>query len=117
MKKRSLPVCMMAVLLLGIVFVMGGCAKNEKENNTLTVTVQEVLENSLIVEVSDEYEEAELYGTLSIPNWFSHEVKAGDVIWICHNGKFLKTSPATISEILEMKTTDENGLTVHVTAD
>lgn len=119
MKKNRAKWVMMAVLLFGAVFALGGCAQDDsrREENTLSVTVQEVREDSLIVVIADGQEEANLYGTLLIPNWFSHEVKAGDTIWIRHNGKFLKTSPATLAEIFEMKTTDENGLTVHVTAD
>ena len=114
---------MAAVLVLGSVLAFSGCTKKKIAENGLTGenvlmgTVQEVLDGSLLVEISEEYEEAGLYETLCIPNWFSGKIEEGDTIWIRHNGKFLKTSPTTIAEILEMKVTDENGVSEHVIVD
>ena len=111
MKRNRVAGIVAAVVLIGAVFAFVGCAKGSSQDDRyiLTVAVEEIWEDSLLVEISEEYEEAKLYGTLRIPNWFRGEVEIGDVIVIRHNGKFLKTSPATIAEILEMRMTDAAG--------
>ena len=65
MKRRKLWICMMAaVLVLGSVLAFSGCTKKKIAENGLTGenvlmgTVQEVLDGSLLVEISEEYEEA-----------------------------------------------------------